>query len=89
MGEINSNVEILEEKIQKLRDLKSSFSEVNVTVEDIVGSGEIIDVINTIDKEYTLIKSKILTLVHNSINFFENIKSSVIEADEASSSGMK
>lgn len=89
MGEINVNVEILEEKIQKLRDLKSSFSEVDVTVADIVGAGKTIDVINTIDKEYALIKSKILTLVHNSINFFENIKLSVIEADETSSLGMK
>lgn len=89
MGEIKVNVEILEEKIQKLRDLKDSFSEIDVTVEEVVGAGESIGVVNAIDEEYTLVKSKILTLIHNSIKFFENLKSSVIDADEASASGIQ
>ena len=79
--EITVNCEVLEEKIQKLRTLKSTCEAIDVTAEALSGSGATIDIIQLVDQEYPLLKSTIETLLTNSISFFENIKASMSKAD--------
>ena len=85
MAEISVNVELLEEKIQKIRELKSTCDEIDVATETLSGSGQSIDIIQLIDKEYPLLKSAVGELLTNSISFFENVKNSMIKADTEAS----
>ncbi len=45
MHQISTNVAALNQKIQKLRDLKKECEEINVEPTEIVGSGQTIDVL--------------------------------------------
>lgn len=85
MAEISLNIELLEEKIQKIRDLKTLCDGIDVTTEPLVGSGESIAMVHLIDKEYPLLKTAVGALLQNSITFFENVKNSMIEADTEAS----
>lgn len=89
MSEIKVNIEVLETKIQKLRDLKGVCEGIDVGEKDIEGSGESIHMLAFVDKEYTDLKVAYQTLIGNSISFFENIKKSVIEADEKAATKLK
>lgn len=86
MNTINVNIEILENKIQKLENLRTQCESVVVQSKPVQGSGKSIDAINNVDKEYAVVKNRIHTLLSNSIVFFNNIKRSVIEADESAAS---
>ena len=81
MAEINLNIELMEEKIQKIRDLKIACDGVDVSTESLVGSGQSIAIIQLVDQEYSMMKTAIENLLQNSISFFENVKNSLIKAD--------
>lgn len=85
MAEISVNVELLEEKIQKLKDLKTVCDGIDVTTESLSGSGQSIEIIQLVDQEFPLLKSAIGELLTNSISFFENVKNSIIGADTEAS----
>lgn len=85
MPEISLNIELLEEKIQKIRDLKTTCDGIDVSTESLVGSGQSIAIIQLVDQEYPLLKTAMGTLLQNSISFFENVKNSMIEADTEAS----
>ncbi len=88
MGEVKLNIYDLDGKIQKLRDLKAECEEVDVMIKPLSGSGEIIDMIALIDKEYPMIKATILAIISNSISFFENVKTSMVSADKSASTNI-
>ena len=79
---INENIAALEEKIGKLRELKTECEAISVRAYDVVGGGESINVLTAIDEEYANIKNTIIALIDNSVLFFENVKKSLVEADE-------
>ena len=82
MIQINVNAELLEGKIQKIRDLKTTCDGIEVASEPLSGSGESIDLLQLIDEEYALLKAEIGNLLSNSVSFFEGIKNSMIAADQ-------
>lgn len=88
MAKINANIKALESKIEKLTTLKSQCEAISVKTNDVVGSGMSIDVIHGIDKDYVLIKEAVIELIGNSISFFENIKSSLVNADNSAANKM-
>ena len=85
MAEISLNIELLEEKIQKIRDLNTTCEGIDVATEPLVGSGQSIAIIQLVDQEYPMLKTAISTLLQNSISFFENVKNSMIAADAEAS----
>lgn len=85
MAEISLNIELLEDKIQKMRDLKTSCDGIDVATEPLVGSGQSIEILQLVDQEYPLLKTAISTLLQNSVSFFENVKNSMIAADTEAS----
>lgn len=89
MKKISVNIEKLEDKIQKIKELKADCENIDVSIESQVGSGNSIEIIHLIDKEYSLLKKSIELLLQNSISFFENIKESMIEADTEASANIK
>lgn len=89
MAEISVNIELLEEKIQRIKDLKTLCDGIDVSAESLVGSGESIAIIQLVDQEYPLLKNAIGTLLQNSISFFENVKNSMIEADTEASAKLE
>lgn len=89
MSEINVNVDSFGTSIQSLRTLKTTCEAIDVTEISIVGSGECVNILNSIDKEYANVKSAFLTLLENSILFFENVQNSIMEADEQASATME
>ena len=89
MSEINVNVDSFGTSIQSLRTLKTTCEAIDVAEISIVGSGECVNILNSIDKEYATVKSNFLTLLENSILFFENVQNSIIEADEQASATME
>lgn len=89
MNTININIDILEQKIQKLRDLKTTCQQVDMEPESIVGSGESISIIKSVDEKYVEIKTAIINLLDNSILFFESVKKSEMEADEEAAKKIK
>ena len=89
MSKISVNIESLEEKIQKIRDLKDSLDSIDVSTETLSGSGQSIEILTLIDQEYPLLKASVMSLLANSISFFENTKNSIIEADKEASAEIK
>lgn len=89
MSEINVNVDSFGTSIQSLRTLKTTCEAIDVTEMSVVGSGDCVNILNAIDKEYATVKSTFLTLLDDSIHFFENIQNSIIEADEQASVTME
>lgn len=85
MDNIKVNIAALEEKIGKLTTLKTDCESIDTSAENLVGSGMSIEVLHAIDKEYDTIKAAVVQLLGHSIAFFENVKSSMIEADEEAS----
>lgn len=81
MATINTSITALEEKIGKLKTLKSECEARCVDPNDVVGSGMSIEVIQAVDTEYQTIKIAVQTLLDNSIAFFENVKLSLVRAD--------
>lgn len=82
MKNINANIATLEEKIEKLRSLQGECESIDVSTNELVGSGMSVQVIEAIDQEYTQVKDTIVSLLSNSIEFFQNVKASLVEADE-------
>lgn len=82
MKNINANIAALEEKIEKLRTLQGECESIDVSANELVGSGMSVQVIEAIDQEYTQVKDTIVSLLSNSIEFFQNVKASLVEADE-------
>lgn len=85
MNQINLNIDLLDEKIQKINNLKLTCDVIDVNEVPLSGSGESIAIIQLVDKEYSLLKSAVVTLLQNSVSFFENVKNSMIEADSEAS----
>lgn len=82
MEKINVNIAALEGKIEKLMALQTECRGIEVTANTLQGSGMSIQVIHAIDDEYAQLKETMLTLLSNSIAFFQNVKSSLVEADD-------
>lgn len=89
MGKINFNISAIDDKLQKLRALKSECEGIDITTEQLCGSGQSIEILTLIDKQYPLIKDSIILLLNDSICFFENIKESMITSDNDSSEKFK
>lgn len=89
MSEINVNIDSFSTSIQSLRSLKTTCDAIDVAEMSVVGSGDCVNILNAIDKEYATVKSTFLTLLDDSIHFFENIQNSIIEADEQASVTME
>lgn len=85
MNQINLNIDLLDEKIQKINNLKLTCDVIDVNEVPLSGSGESIAIIQLVDKECSLLKSAVVTLLQNSVSFFENVKNSMIEADSEAS----
>lgn len=85
MKEISTNIAALAEKIQKLRDLKAECEGIDVTEVPLSGSGVSINALTLVDQEYALVKTAMVTLLSNSISFFENVKTSMVIADRKAS----
>ena len=75
------NVAALDAKIGKLNALKAECEAIDVTANDLVGSGLSIDVLKSIDEEYAAIQLAIVQLLDNSIQFFTDVKSTVVKTD--------
>lgn len=82
MEKINVNIEALKDKIEKLVALQTECSDIDVTANALVGSGMSIQVIHAVDNEYAQLKESMLTLLGHSISFFQNVESSLVEADD-------
>lgn len=81
MAEINVNLSALENKIGRLKVLRDSCECISDNAMSMEGSGESVIQLSNVDAEYEQIHSAMLTLIDNSIGFFENIVSSVAQAD--------
>lgn len=82
MDRINVNIAALEDKIDKLKKLQTICSEIDVSPEALEGSGMSIEMLQAIDSEYVQVRDTVLTLLSHSISFFQNMKASLVEADE-------
>lgn len=84
MSEIKINTTSLEENIAKLKKYKAQLEADSSKYKYISthGSGESVELIMEIDKYFMSIKASMLTMLTNSITFFENIEGSVVGADE-------
>lgn len=87
--EIKINIDALDNKITKLKNLRDRCNDIVATEKNMEGSGASIDLINQIDKEYTAIKTTFQSLLNNSISFFENIKTSTTQADAKAAKNLK
>lgn len=81
MVKINANIAAMEEKIGRLKTLRTECEAIEATANTVVGSGMSIEVVQAVDVEYAQIKTAVLTLLDNSIAFFNNVKQSLVEAD--------
>lgn len=88
METINVNIAAIEEKIGKLQTLMAECEAINVETNAVVGSGMSIEVIEAVDAEYQAIKTAVLTLLDHSVSFFDNIKMSLVEADDNAANGL-
>jgi len=82
---INVDKKAVEAGIAKLKQILDNIdSETSLTgpVEDIQGSGEIIDLINEINAMYKQIVEDYKVLLNNSVLFFENVIDSISKHDE-------
>lgn len=82
MKKVNANITVLDEKIEKLRILQGECESIDISANELVGSGMSVQVIEAVDQEYTQVKDTMMSLLSNSIGFFENVKASLVEADE-------
>lgn len=82
MKKVNANITVLDEKIEKLRILQGECESIDISANELVGSGMSVQVIEAVDREYTQVKDTMMSLLTNSIGFFENVKASLVEADE-------
>lgn len=82
MKNINANITVLDEKIEKLRILRGECESIDISANELVGSGMSVQVIEAVDQEYTQVKNTMKSLLSNSIGFFENVRASLVEADE-------
>lgn len=89
MSEINVKVEVLEEKIRKLIELKVACNKVSITECPVEGSGDSINMLNVLDKEYAFVKNAFQILLDNSIIFFNDVKVNMLGADEAAATYMR
>ena len=89
MQEININVEILEDKISQLSALHKACATIPFKTKDMKGSGESVSAIHEVEQEYDALKTCFEQLLSNTIQFFENVKQSVVGADEGISAGLK
>lgn len=89
MKEIQINTSILQQKIESLSSLKDECADVDTKMKKLSGSGETINIINSIDKEYESIKAELVSLIQNSIDFFENTMGSVVDADKTAADKLK
>lgn len=89
MLEIKLDVLRLTHEIQKLRALKGVCENIKVDEVPVEGSGQSVDKLNAIDREYAVLRTAVIRLIENSISFFENTRSSMVSADEKASSKIK
>ena len=89
MNTIEIDKKVLEEKINKLKQLRDTCEGLNVKPEDIRGSGQSIGMLAKADAKYQILKDSILQLLDNSILFFDNVKNSLVSADEKASEKIK
>ncbi len=88
MNEISINGPRLADKVGELKKLKMECENHKFwnKEEQMYGSGEVIDILNSIDKEQVLLMESFLSLLTNSIDFFDNVLSSIYDADVKSAS---
>lgn len=89
MAEINIDVEKLNSKINKLKQIESRIQNINMKPDSVVGGGESIEVLHSISKQYEIIQQSMLTLINDSINFFENVENSFVSSDNTAASKIK
>lgn len=82
MEKIDVNIVALEDKIEKLMALQTECSNIDVTANALVGDGISIQTIHAIDNEYAQLKETMLTLLGHSVSFFQNVRLSMVEADD-------
>lgn len=83
---INTNVLELGMRINQLNTLKSRCEGVDVTTVEIQGSGVTNQQIQQLDQKYAELKTSMVTLLGNSIDFFTNVKESMEQADREAAS---
>ena len=83
MSNFKVDVNLLEEKITSLSNIKDEIERIdNMEETPVEGSGTSVNILNQIDKEYKVIQDNFIVLLTNTISFFGNVKTSVIEADK-------
>lgn len=88
MGEIKINVSNLENNINNLKKLLETCADVDVSEEEMLGGGRSIEAIHLVDQSYSVLKESLITLITNSIGFFDNVKASLKDADDRIASNM-
>lgn len=82
MEEINFQVDNLDGAIEELKKLKSNCRNIQIITESVSGSGKPIDILIEIESKYKEIQMCMELLIDNSIAFFENTKTSMVNADK-------
>ena len=85
---INTNILVLGEKIERLRTLKTQCEGLDIRTAAPEGSGLTNARLQALDGQYTVLRDAMTELLGNSIEFFENVKKSMVEADNASAAGI-
>ena len=88
MSEIKVNINNLENGIKDLQKLLVTCMDIDVSAEEMLGGGRSIETIHSVDQRYSALKASLITLITNSIGFFENIKASMTGADDRIASNM-
>lgn len=88
MSEIKVNINNLENGIKDLQKLLVTCMDIDVSAEEMLGGGRLIEAIHSVDQSYSALKASLITLITNSIGFFENIKASMTGADDRIASNM-
>ena len=89
MDEINVDVENLKNKISDLKQIRADIQGIKVQPDSKCGGGGSIDMLYNITEQYEVIQNSLLTLLDNSIGFFENVENSFVSSDNTAASKIK
>lgn len=85
---INTNVLALNEKIDRLRALKVRCEGLDVSTVWAEGSGLTNAQLRELDGQYEALRSAMTQLLDNSVLFFENVRQSMVETDNAAAASI-
>lgn len=88
MSEIKININNLENNIKDLKNLLETCIDIDVSAEEMLGGGRSIEAVHSVDQSYSALKASLIALIENSIGFFDNVKTSVTDADDRIASNM-